>query len=353
MPGDRRVSNVNPTRPGRTLVVKFLDWAHSVGLSIPDVLPASENTLCNYAASFAGIISGGTVKAKFSSLKTWTILEGHPWLGSERLRKVLSGVERATPPTSCTIFSQTFAKDSDNYPNILAESAALFQAKRHPVLPKHLCILHDNLSLHSGLDACVAAAAKVMMYGQLCSGEVLPTNSNIIRYDHRKFPLASDLGPLNTSGSRCLHLPSTKTMHTRGDDILIPVQNGRTDPIHALEVHLKVNDVSDHDPLFSYYDSGRFRRVLTVKVFLRRCNKIWKAFDLPTMSGHCFRIGGTTHYLLSGINPDIVKVFGHWKSSAFLTYWRHLESLGSLHLHHYTSQNTYFDTVQRRVAFSG
>ncbi|KAJ3711162.1 hypothetical protein C8R42DRAFT_689668 [Lentinula raphanica] len=305
-------------------VVKFLDWAHQHELSIPDVLPASENTLCNYAASFAGTMAGSTVKSKIASLKSWTILEGQPWLGDARLKKVLSGVDRATPSSS-------------------------LRPKRHPVLPKHLRVLHDGLSAESGLDVCVAAAAKVMMYAQLRSGEVLTTNSDVRRYDSSKMPLAKHLGSLNSSGSRSLFLPSTKTCQNRGDEVLIPVQNGRSDPIRALQDHLALNNIQESDPLFSYLDSDCARRVLTVKVFLRRCNTIWEAHNLPVMSGHCFRIGGTTHYLLSGVNPDVVKVFGRWKSSAFLTYWRHLESLGSLHLHRYTSQNAYFDTVQRRI----
>ncbi|KAJ3723928.1 hypothetical protein C8R42DRAFT_578379 [Lentinula raphanica] len=305
-------------------VVKFLDWAYAENLSIPDVLPASENTLCNYAASLAGLVSGCTAKSKFSSLKSWTIMEGHRWLGGDRLKKVLAGVDRATPPSS-------------------------FRAKRHPVLPKHLWSLHDGLSAQSGLDVCVAAAAKTMMYGQLRSGEVLPTNSDILRYDSSIMPLAHHLGPVNSSGSRCLFLPSTKTTRQRGDEVLIPVQNGRTDPVRALRDHFAINNIVDSDPLFSYLDAGCVRRVLTVKVFLRRCNEIWKRDGYPSMSGHCFRIGGTTHYLLSGINPDVVKVFGRWKSSAFLTYWRHLESLGSLHLHRYTAQHSYFDSMQRRV----
>ncbi|KAJ3771947.1 hypothetical protein FB446DRAFT_644331 [Lentinula raphanica] len=308
-------------------VVKFLDWAHAEHLTVSDVLPASENTLCNYAASLAGVVSGGTAKAKLCSLKSWTVLEGHHWLGGERLKRVLAGVDRATPSSS-------------------------FCAKRHPVLPKHLRALHDGLSADSGLDVCIAAAAKTMMYGQLRSGEVLPTNSDVLRYNSASMPLAQHLGPINASGSRCLFLPSTKTSQQRGDEVLIPVQNGRTDPVRALRDHLAINNVCDVDPLFSYLDSNCIRRVLTVKVFLRRCNDIWKEYGFPTMSGHCFRIGGTTHYLLSGINPDVVKVFGRWKSSAFLTYWRHLESLGSLHLHRDTSQNSYFDSVQRRFTHS-
>ncbi|KAE9392968.1 hypothetical protein BT96DRAFT_829884, partial [Gymnopus androsaceus JB14] len=62
-------------------------------------------------------------------------------------------------------------------------------------------------------------------------------------------------------------------------------------------------------------------------------NAVWSRHNIPHMTGHCFRIGSTTHYLVQGIPPDIVKMLGHWKSDAFLKYWRDLDSLASIHLH--------------------
>ena len=52
----------------------------------------------------------------------------------------------------------------------------------------------------------------------------------------------------------------------------------------------------------------------------------------PRISGHCFRIGGTTFYLISGVPPDMVKKFGRWRSQAFLEYWRCLDYLGAIHI---------------------
>jgi len=43
--------------------------------------------------------------------------------------------------------------------------------------------------------------------------------------------------------------------------------------------------------------------------------------------GHGFRIGGTTHLLLLGINPWIIMVQGRWSSQAFLGYWRQCEEI--------------------------
>ncbi|KAE9399001.1 hypothetical protein BT96DRAFT_994281 [Gymnopus androsaceus JB14] len=50
---------------------EFLIWAANQGLTEEDILPPSENTLCNFAALFAGKLAGGTTKAKVSVVKNW------------------------------------------------------------------------------------------------------------------------------------------------------------------------------------------------------------------------------------------------------------------------------------------
>ncbi|KAJ3808550.1 hypothetical protein F5876DRAFT_45771, partial [Lentinula aff. lateritia] len=64
-------------------------------------------------------------------------------------------------------------------------------------------------------------------------------------------------------------------------------------------------------------------------------------------TGHCFQIRGTTH-LHAVVNPDTVQVFGRWKSSAFLKYWRNLESLASLHLHRHHSQQSHYSKLSTK-----
>ncbi|EJD42254.1 hypothetical protein AURDEDRAFT_43481, partial [Auricularia subglabra TFB-10046 SS5] len=61
---------------------------------------------------------------------------------------------------------------------------------------------------------------------------------------------------------------------------------------------------------------------LTKRVFLSRLNEIWSAAGMVRISGHCFHIGGTTALLRAGVEPEVVKMAGRWKSDAFLRYWR-------------------------------
>ena len=60
---------------------------------------------------------------------------------------------------------------------------------------------------------------------------------------------------------------------------------------------------------------------------LERCNKVWELEALGSRTGHGFRIGGTTHLLLLGINPWVIMVQGQWSSQVFLGYWRQCEEI--------------------------
>jgi hypothetical protein len=79
-------------------------------------------------------------------------------------------------------------------------------------------------------------------------------------------------------------------------------------------------------PLFSFKTPTGWLP-LTCSIFVNHCNSIWIACGLGTIFSHGFRIGGTTHLLLSGVDPWIVMKQGCWSSKAFLTYWHKVESI--------------------------
>ncbi|EJD33611.1 hypothetical protein AURDEDRAFT_41168, partial [Auricularia subglabra TFB-10046 SS5] len=74
--------------------------------------------------------------------------------------------------------------------------------------------------------------------------------------------------------------------------------------------------------LFAYRDDNDAVVALTKNAFLGRLNEIWAAAGMQRVSGHCFRIGGTTALLHMGVDTEVVKMSGRWKSDAFLRYWR-------------------------------
>ncbi|EJD40430.1 hypothetical protein AURDEDRAFT_44383, partial [Auricularia subglabra TFB-10046 SS5] len=74
--------------------------------------------------------------------------------------------------------------------------------------------------------------------------------------------------------------------------------------------------------LFAYRDANENLVPLTKRAFLSRLNEIWQAAGMASVSGHCFRIGGTTALLRLGVDVEVVKLSGRWKSDSFLRYWR-------------------------------
>ncbi len=110
-------------------------------------------------------------------------------------------------------------------------------------------------------------------------------------------------------------------------------QADKTDPIQleALLHHINTNELDPSTPIASYRTGKGYLKTIMAKSFMRRCNTIWKAVDYNKLSGHCFRIGGTTFYLIMGINPSMVRVIGRWSSEAFKCYWQNVEQLGILY----------------------
>src|SRR5882724_10374057 len=59
----------------------------------------------------------------------------------------------------------------------------------------------------------------------------------------------------------------------------------------------------------------RWARAMRCSWFLMQCDGIWAQEGLVLIKGHGFRISGTTHLLLLGVNVWVVMVQGRWSSS--------------------------------------
>ncbi|PPQ85790.1 hypothetical protein CVT24_002428 [Panaeolus cyanescens] len=265
--------------------------------------PAHEVVLLAYAASHFGSRSGGTARHRVNALKAFHDIHNLPWHGSNRLAKILKSVTNNTPASST-------------------------RPPRAPVTTSMLKRLLSKLDLNIPLDAAVAACACTAFWGQCRLGELLPASSTtpssaIPNREH-----------LTRSASKHGHnkfyellLPSTKT-NRRGETITILNQDHPSNPLPLLQNHLAVNNLPRSTALFSYVSSSRHIPIpLSKRRFLARCNKIWSSLGYSRITGHSFRIGGTSKLLASGIPPDVVKTMGRWSSDAFLRYWRHLDKI--------------------------
>jgi hypothetical protein len=109
-----------------------------------------------------------------------------------------------------------------------------------------------------------------------------------------------------------IHLPQTKTS-PHGEEVFWARQNGTTDPVAALENHLRVNDPPQECHLFAYLHRRGSRTehcALTKAKFLERISKAAQAANLEPLQGHGIRIGSTLEYLLRDVPFNVMKVQG-------------------------------------------
>jgi hypothetical protein len=263
-----------------------------------------------WASSYAGWLAGRTVGAKLLAIRKEHERRGLAWLGGNRLRGILKGVEGLRPPSS-------------------------FRSKRAPVTISMLEDLNKGLSRTSGLDICIRAICLLSFFCQLRSGEILTPKQDLSKFDPRRHATFAHIAESTAENSACnLHLPWSKTQKAQGDDVWIPQQEAPLDPIHAIHKHFIKNRLEINHPIAAYRDDHDNIVTLTRSKFVRRVNRILRASNkgYPRITGHCFRIGGTTFYLVSGVPPDMVKKYGRWRSQAFLEYWRCLDYLGAIHI---------------------
>jgi len=283
---------------------RFIKFCDNENIPFPYRLPASEFLLCAFTVSSAGLRAGDMISSDLSAVCAWHIINDVPYKGSLQLKYTLKGARNLTPGSSK-------------------------RPLRPPVSWEMLEILVRELDQENTEDICVLACALAATSGQARLGELLPTSMFI--HDPLQHPSVSDLQPpVTVGGSRALKFPHTKMTGNLSDVIFLCSQNDCTDPNSIIDKHIKINQLPLHYPLFSYrYGDGC--AALTKRKFLTRCNDIWSRYGLPMITGHCFRIGGTTILLLRGVSPDIVKRMGRWSSDAFLKYWQSLEILAPLH----------------------
>jgi len=111
-------------------------------------------------------------------------------------------------------------------------------------------------------------------------------------------------------------------------------------PIEALENMAKVTPAGPSDPLFCWRDNHGDIRPITKDAALSRINTILQAWGWGTAFGHSFRIGGASFYLAQKIDPEVVRIAGHWKSLAYETYIRAFELVANRHMGNISIDNT-------------
>jgi hypothetical protein len=273
-------------------------------------MPASEFTICAYIAHLASSMAGSSIANAISAVKSWHTASGAYWPPDGMIRMALRGAANMAPPGSST-------------------------SPREPVTTRLLETLVSSADQNKAEDRAFIAIALVAFWGLCRLGELLDLLSHTFEPGH--LPSRRDLGtPASSNGSRSLRLPRTKTSQLNGEHITITAQQAPLDPITALENHLSLSQsMPPNAHLFAYFDDADGTiRVLSKKRFLARCNTIWSTVGIKNITGHCFRIGGTTALLKAGVPTDVIRSIGRWNSDAFFRYWRDSQAIAITHAEH-------------------
>ncbi|KZW00072.1 DNA breaking-rejoining enzyme, partial [Exidia glandulosa HHB12029] len=286
----------------------FRQWCSAERIKLASNAPVPEQILCAYAAAMAGVCAGGTARSRLAAIHFWHDRHALAWKGSPRLLRILKVITNAAP-------------------------AASRRKERPPVTEAMLDEALKALDPDRPFDVCVAAAMLTTFWCQLRLGEVISTTR---QYDFDALPTVKGLRLRAEAGgsldrvTSALWLPRTKVER---QGVWVWIARHYNDPSFALQDHIRVNSLSPDDPLFAYrHDESHELIALTKSAFLGCLNEIWAESGMQRITGHSFRIGGTTALLRAGVDPDVVKMAGRWKSDSFLQYWRALDHIISSHM---------------------
>jgi len=283
---------------------RYLKFASRCGVPAHDALPSPPFLIALWIASGVGQTGPGTAKNNLSALTSWHKTHGFPFETPIQMPTIKRAIRLHWP------------RENRKPP-------------RPPVTPGMIRMLTEEWSDGSPLQLCALAIALTSWGGQLRLGEILPPSSREV--DRKRLPTRESwiASPLSPKASRLI-LPWTKTTNFDGATIHLIEQNYPFDPSQAIYRHLRCSNLPP-SALICEYRAENTTKTLDKATFMESCNDVWSRHGLPRITGHSFRIGGTTALLRNHVDPDVVKQMGRWSSSAFLLYWRDLEEIFTSH----------------------
>ena len=286
-------------------VLRFVRFAEEIDPCAP-ALPASPHMVSLWLASGFGRTGPGYAGQNLAALAAWHRLNGLPFATPSDARMIYSGLLVAWPKNR--------------------EQKRLV---KKPVVPRYMIAIHQAFANGSPLEQAVLAVAKTAWAGQMRLGEILPQSAASL--DRAKLPRREHWRPSDRlQGSSYIRLPWTKTTKFEGDKVSLLEQHPTFDASTAIMQHFTASRLPA-DALICEYVAGGVRKVLDKPTFMAICNDVWMRKGWPRVTGHSFRIGGTTSLLLAGVNPEVVKMMGRWSSNAFQRYWRTVDQVFDLH----------------------
>ena len=259
-------------------------------------VPASQDTLCRYAAFLAKSLKYNSVKQYINIIRLLHLEWGlpNPLDNNFSLTCTLKGIRRTLGDTI---------------------------NQKMPITPTHLKLILSKLSLSVALDANVWAVCLVLFFSLLRRSNVLPTTTSsfdpqkqLRRKDIMFYHWGISVSVRNTKtiqyGERMLNIPLPRSSNNN----LCPVKA----VFHAMSFSPKV---PPEGPAFALpYHAGHIS--LTASVFIQKVTRCLQesGVDTSCFGGHSFRRGGASWGYANGLSTETIRILGDWKSSCYMNY---------------------------------
>ena len=204
---------------------------------------------------------------------------------------------------------------------------------RPPVTIAALRLVEKSLDINTPFDACVWAIATCAFWGLMRLGEATVKSRGA--FNPSVHLTRGDVHEKRDKNDRRyvrMDLPSAKTAKPGEKQSVWLVPQKQLCPIKAVHNLSRVVPALESHPFFSWADDSGAVRPMAKPRFLERFNKILLENKADRIYGHSFSIGGASHYLACGVDPEIVRLDGRWRSLSYETYIRSFELAISHHL---------------------
>lgn len=275
----------------------FIGFGKGIGFNEEELCPAKEDLILAWLSQHVGVNGESHARASLNAIAKWHMYNRVAFEKTEAMNLMVQGIKNLKPAKST-------------------------KAKRPPISPKMMRVLRDGVDLSTDEGRCIWANALALWWGNMRCGEIFPSTK--AKAKGAKLPKKENIKKVSLD-CYSLFLPYTKTTGSAGDTAYIFRQNDPFDPIEGILSFVNNSPgMMGSDLLCSFVNKEGKRDIMSKSMFMLRCNRIWRNAAMATSTGHSFRIGGATMFLVAGMESDKVKKHGRWKSDAALLYWRHM-----------------------------
>lgn len=287
-----------------TAVRKFLKYTYQRGQD-PFTLPASQNDIYEFCI-WAGRqpddngnhkIAAPTLEGYIIGIKGWHRYHDIPYPNVDKAR--------------VSLLITAAAKQDSLQPK---------EPSRQFIELRHMILLANHLTDKTERELAVFDAVCIAFWGMARIDEV-SYKSRTDPLDWRHSVFVSDIiFGLDNQTARITIRGAKACGAGKCQYITLAAQDHMLCPVKAA-LRLVRSLSSPNDPLFGWNNGGTRRRLVASDI-TTPCSKIWKEEDIKHLSGHSFRIGGTSMRVALGISKEDVCLLGRWTSDAYKLYVR-------------------------------